>query len=200
MPVPARFGHRQIVGGVRRRGERDGVGRHHHSRAGQAARQLHHAAPRLRVQRARLCEIDGNPEKMAGREQIGNRHLRRIGRHMDRHRADATASGSCLRHPHLSPGRFGPSADDARSHQLSDRRGRTRCRQAAYSAHHQPWHTTHGTRLCGFRRRGIPHIAYHAATHQLWRQGHSHAGRTGRATADKSREPCRQHECDAAVL
>ena len=34
-------------------------------------------------------------EKMAGREQIGNRHLRRIGRHMDRHRADATASGSC---------------------------------------------------------------------------------------------------------
>ena len=31
MPVPARFGHRQIVGGVRRRGERDGVGRHHHS-------------------------------------------------------------------------------------------------------------------------------------------------------------------------
>ena len=147
MPVPARFGHRQIVGGVRRRGERDGVGRHHHSRAGQTARQLHHAAPRLRVQRARLCKIAGNPEKMAGREQIGNRHLRRIGRHMDRHRADATASGSCLRHPHLSPGRFGPSADDARSHQLSDRRGRTRCRQAAYSAHHQPWHTTHGTRL-----------------------------------------------------
>ena len=99
--------------------------------------------------------------KMAGREQIGNRHLRRIGRHMDRHRADATASGSCLRHPHLSPGRFGPSADDARSHQLSDRRGRTRCRQAAYSAHHQPWHTTHGTRLCGFRRGQIPQIAHH---------------------------------------
>ena len=102
--------------------------------------------------------------------------------------------------PHLSPGRFGPSADDARSHQLSDRRGRTRCRQAAYSAHHQPWHTTHGTRLCGFRRGQIPQIAHHAATHQLWRQGHSHAGRTGRAAADQSRKPGWQYECDAAVL
>ena len=81
----------------------------------------------------------------------------------DRHRADATASGSCLRHPHLSPGRFGPSADDARSHQLSDRRGRTRCRQAAYSTHHQP----------GTQRMGLAYADFDA----------------GQNTADRS--PCR---------
>lgn len=66
-----------------------------------------------------------NPEKMAGREQIGNRHLRRIGRHMDRHRADATASGSCLRHPHLSPVVSGRQQMTLAATNYLTRRGRT---------------------------------------------------------------------------
>ncbi len=92
VPVPAWFRHRQIVRGLRRCRRRDGFRGHHHAGSRQASRQLHHAQPRLRLQRTRLCEILGDPSVLAGRGREQNRTVRRIRRHMDRDRAHHGAS------------------------------------------------------------------------------------------------------------